>query len=889
MGPAHPDHARPGSDRAAVRAAVAFALVGVAWIVSSDLLVQALVPDRWQHAAQSGKGIAFILLSATLVLLLVRHHGRQWERADTVARLTEEALRGSESRYRSLVERVPCVVWLNEVDEADPNRTHCIYIGPQLEELLGYTPQEWMADDDLWLRVVHPDDVARVAEANDDEYDTGAVSIEYRAIRRDGTVVWIHDEAVVIPGDGSRPAYWQGVMVDITAQRIQDQALHEMTESLRGIFLASPLAIVVLEPDGTVRHWNPAAERIFGWRADEVVGAPLPFVPPDLSADFDRVRERTLAGEALAGWQTTGARKEGTLVEVTLSTARLLDRNGERTGFLAVLEDVTERRRHAEERRRAETALRAAEERYRGLVEGGPAVVYLHDPHATPAHLTYVSPQVVDLFGYPAEAWTADPLFWVSAAHPDDRDRIVKADSAAIERAAPFDMEYRMIAADGREVWVHDRSALVRGDDGSPLFRQGVVIDVTDRHRAEQERRSAIDRQLRLATRLELLHQIDRDVLSSASIDELAGRTLDLLRLLVPFDRASVAVLDEPSGRFTYAAVRAAPELVLEPDLRSHVPDAVARELLSRDVLLVADLDQFEGETPYITGARAMGIRSVVSIALRTEDEQVGTLILVSRTPGAFGEEAVDIAREVGAELAIAIAQTRLRDQLEERADELARLAEERGQLLHRIVRAQEEERERVALELHDGLGQVLTSISLFASDLLQDVPEGARARVARVNDLVQRAIADSRHLVWSLRPPELERLGLVPALRRLVDELSGSELTVDLHEEIGDLRLSGDSEAVVYRVVQEAVNNAMKHAGGSAVSVVLRRRNGVLTTLVEDDGGGFDPGAVPAGRGLGLIGMRERAELVGGDLVVESAHESGTRVRLEVPVEPEG
>lgn len=888
MDPAHPDHARPGVDRSAVRAAAAFALVGVAWILLSDLLVQSLVPDRWQHAAQSVKGIAFMLLAATLVLLLVRHYGRQWERAVATARLTEDALRGSESRYRSLVERVPCVVWLNEVDAADPNETHCIYIGPQLEELLGYTPREWMADDDLWLRVVHPDDHARVVAANDEADATGALSMEYRAIRRDGTVVWIHDEAVVIPGDESRPAYWQGVMVDITAQRVQDQALHELTESLRGIFLASPLAIVVLEPDGTVRHWNPAADRIFGWRSDEVVGGPLPFVPPDLSADFDQVRRRTLAGEALAGWETTGARKDGTRIEVSLSTAPLLDRNGRLTGFLWVIEDVTDRRRESEERRRAETALRGAEERYRSLVEGGPAVVYLRDPHAVPAHLTYVSPQVVDLFGYPVEAWSADPQFWVSATHPDDRDRIVKADSAAIERGAPFDMEYRMIAADGREVWVHDRATLVRGDDGAPLFRQGVVIDVTGRHRAEQERRSAIDRQLRLATRLELLHEIDRDVLSSASIGELAGRTLDLLRLLVPFDRASVAVLDEANGRFSYAAVRAVPEMVLDPDLQSHVPDAVARDLLSRDVL-VADLDELEGETPYIAGARAMGIRSVVSVALRTEDEQVGVLILVSRLPGAFDEEAVDIAREVGAELAIAIAQTRLRDQLEERADELARVAEERRQLLHRIVRAQEEERERVALELHDGLGQVLTSISLFASDLQQDVPEGARGRVARVNELVQRAIADSRHLVWSLRPPELERLGLVPALRRLVDELSGSDLTVDLHEEIGDLRLPGDSEAVVYRVVQEAVNNAMKHAGGSAVSVVLRRRNGVLTTLVEDDGGGFDPDAVPAGRGLGLIGMRERAELVGGDLVVESARESGTRVRLEVPVEAGG
>ncbi len=227
----------------------------------------------------------------------------------------------------------------------------------------------------------------------------------------------------------------------------------------------------------------------------------------------------------------------------------------------------------------------------------------------------------------------------------------------------------------------------------------------------------------------------------------------------------------------------------------------------------------------------------------------------------------------------------RLRESLAERAQELGRLAEERQQMLHRIVRAQEEERERVALELHDGLGQILTSISLFASDLADEVGEEARPRAIRVNELIRRAIVDSRQLVWSLRPPELERLGLVPALRRLADETSGPELTVDLHEEIGGVRLEPESEAVVYRVVQEAVHNAQKHASASAISILLQRHDGHLTTLVEDNGRGFDPATIEPGRGLGLIGMRERAELVDGALVVESAMDAGTRVRLMVPI----
>jgi signal transduction histidine kinase len=235
--------------------------------------------------------------------------------------------------------------------------------------------------------------------------------------------------------------------------------------------------------------------------------------------------------------------------------------------------------------------------------------------------------------------------------------------------------------------------------------------------------------------------------------------------------------------------------------------------------------------------------------------------------------------------IGLAIERSRADAGLAQRAEQLARLAQERQQMLRRIVRAQEEERERVALEVHDGLGQMLTSISLFASDLEDEVPETARARASRVNDLVRRAIADSRRLVWSLRPPELERLGLIPALRRLAEDTSHGELTVDIHDGIGDLRLGLDAEAVVYRIVQEAVHNAQKHAEASAISILLGRNDGVVSTIVEDNGRGFEPGALPAGRGLGLIGMRERAELVDGHVVVESSAGTGTRVRLEVPI----
>jgi len=224
--------------------------------------------------------------------------------------------------------------------------------------------------------------------------------------------------------------------------------------------------------------------------------------------------------------------------------------------------------------------------------------------------------------------------------------------------------------------------------------------------------------------------------------------------------------------------------------------------------------------------------------------------------------------------------------ELEARAREHGRLAEERLMLMRKLVHAQEEERRRVALEIHDGIGQVLTSISLFAADLPEVVPEEHRARAERVRELAQRAIADSRMLVWSLRPPDLERLGLVSAIRHLVENLlERATAHIDVLDETDGRRVASEVETVVFRIVQEALNNATKYAHASSMSVVVAVRDGVLSAVIEDDGRGFDVDAIEASDGVGLGGMRERAAFVGGNLVVESAKDVGTVVRLEVPI----
>jgi signal transduction histidine kinase len=205
---------------------------------------------------------------------------------------------------------------------------------------------------------------------------------------------------------------------------------------------------------------------------------------------------------------------------------------------------------------------------------------------------------------------------------------------------------------------------------------------------------------------------------------------------------------------------------------------------------------------------------------------------------------------------------------------------------LRRVVGGQELERRRLARELHDETGQALTSILLGLRAVEESgSPEEMRASASELRELVVATLQDVRRLAVQLRPKALDDFGLAPALERLVQTFSeGAAIQVDLEARLGDDRLPAEVETTLYRIVQEALTNIVKHAEASKVSILLARRGGFAMAVVEDDGKGFEPDNARAD-GLGLLGMRERVELHDGRLTVESAPGSGTTLVVEVPL----
>lgn len=216
-----------------------------------------------------------------------------------------------------------------------------------------------------------------------------------------------------------------------------------------------------------------------------------------------------------------------------------------------------------------------------------------------------------------------------------------------------------------------------------------------------------------------------------------------------------------------------------------------------------------------------------------------------------------------------------------------------RMQLLRRLVTAQEEERRRISRELHDHMGQYLSAIILRLKTLqpLAAGQESARLNLRSLEELTGQLVDEVHHLAWELRPAALDDLGLLTALQNYTEKWAErSGIAVDFHS--GGLkreRLGHEIETTVYRIVQEALTNVLKHAEARRVSVIIERRREHVLVIVEDDGKGFDLESAAhswgAGRGLGLLGMQERVALVGGSLNIESAPGGGTTVRIRIPV----
>jgi signal transduction histidine kinase/ligand-binding sensor domain-containing protein len=370
----------------------------------------------------------------------------------------------------------------------------------------------------------------------------------------------------------------------------------------------------------------------------------------------------------------------------------------------------------------------------------------------------------------------------------------------------------------------------------------------------------------RRAEQFRVISEVGRRITSITSLDSVLQQVVELIQGALDYDHVHIGLVDgdEVTYRVGAGHLWDDPDFQFEPARLKVGQNGITGWVAATgEPILLPDVSQ----DPRYVWMRGSGTRSELTVPIKLKGEVIGVLDAQSDRLDAFDESDLTVLQSLADQAAIAIENARLY----ERAQRLAVM----------------EERQRLARELHDSVTQALYGATLYAEATARQLDDGRVALAAEhlreLRDTAQEALREMRLLIFELRPSVLESDGLVNALRarlEAVEERAGLEVAFRADEGIV---LPMPVEEGLYRIAQEALNNALKHACARRISVSLERREGSVVLDVVDDGCGFDPAtAVPAG-GLGLDGMIERAAELGGELVLNSEPGVGTTVRVEV------
>ncbi|MFV1858450.1 MAG: PAS domain S-box protein [Anaerolineales bacterium] len=607
---------------------------------------------------------------------------------------------------------------------------------------------------------------------------------------------------------------------------------------------SAPDAIIIVDGQGKIVLANEMTGQMFGHEASEMVGEPVERLIPERfhqvhsehrQGFFTAPRVRPMG----ASINLRARRNDGSEFPVEISLSPMETEAGEMV--MCIVRDVSNRRL-------TESALEASEERFRKIFEHSNDAIYLVDPENDTIKDT--NPTACRMLGYSRrEMLSLD----VSDIHPDEMPQLRAFANMVFMNGGGWTNELTCRTKGGTFLPAEISASVVEIDGQDYMI--AMVRDTTERKIAEkriQQGAARVDSLARIAARLNV-HLTLEGVLKAVCEETVKA-------LEVP--AAAVLLFDAEAGTLAPAAV-----LGLPGDYtREYMP--LERSIYDRYVeqqgstFEILDLQQEDG-LPNQRLFQRVGARTVIVASMLREGELTGTLNVYSlHQVRSFSNDEKALLQGLADQAALAIENARLRDQAQ------------RGAIV--------EERTRLARDLHDSVAQALYGVTLSAEAgarmLSSNELDSAGRQLLKIRTAAEEALREMRLLIYELRPPDLASLGLVAALQaRLENVERRSGVKADFKVE-GNPQIDQETEEALYRIVREALNNALKHAQATTVSVTLKDEQGMILLDVEDDGVGFDPKSTG---GLGLNGMRERVERLRGDFSVHSNGGVGTRVHV--------
>lgn len=791
----------------------------------------------WSLAAASVKPRTWTQYEIELIEIAAERLWTAIERAKA-----EERLRQSEARRQLALDAAEMGTFLYHVaeDRGEPDARMLALFGLPTDSTLNLA--------EALTNLIHPDDRARYAEAvahATDPAGDGLLQSDIRVRQPDGSVRWVAVTAqVLFDGQPRRATRMYGVAVDISARKQAEEALRVSAARIRIAVEAARLATWEWHLRTGEIHWNEQHFLLFGMTPQDQPMTAADFfshVHPDDRTWLGATVQAAIDERRVYQAEFRICKEDGSLRWMNGYGRVVAEENGESTQMSGVMFDITERKE-------AEEALRASEARQALILETMAEGVVTIDregrffsANAAAERILGVSRR--ELIGLSV----MEPPFRRFALDGEPWGQQPPLTEVAAANNHIFHNEYVIERRDGSRVTISRNITALRTPDGALLGFVSTLSDITEQQRMEASLRDSEERFRAVANLVpDLLWDSEPDGSSNWYNQrwlEYTGQSLveasgwGWTDAIHPDDRAV-------SARRYQEAVTTGQPLRQEHRIRRH-----------------------DGEYRWFV---------VNAFPLLDESEQV------SKMYGA----ATDIHEQ-------RVARAILEQRVVERTHELATVSAMRQHLLDRLLTVQEDERRRIAHDLHDSLGQhlVALNVGLKTVEEIDGCPQGVSARIGALRAMVVRMDEEVERLAFALRPPALDDLGLADALRRHVAVWSAdSHIPVDLHlRGLTATRLPSAVETAIFRVMQEALTNIRKYAAATHVSLILEWRSHEVVMIIEDNGCGFDVVAALATAGrrlhLGLSGMRERAGLVGGHLDVESAPGAGATVYLHVPL----
>jgi PAS domain S-box-containing protein len=643
--------------------------------------------------------------------------------------------------------------------------------------------------------------------------------------------------------------------------------------------------LVYLDRDFNFVRVNETYARACGYRPEEMIGKNhfALYPHPENEAIFARVRDTGEAFEAHDRPFEFPDQPERGLTYWDWTLIPVRDSGGRVEGLVLSLYETTERKN-------VEEALRQSEARYRTVGETIPYGVWRTDAAGC---CTYVSDTFLELVGMTLEQ--VQQLGWLHLLPPETVEPTRAHWLRCVATGEDFEREHRFRTKQGHWCHVLAIGRPLRNEQGHIASWVGINLDITARKQAEEALKWSARRDDVLSqTAARLLESDDPQGL----IDELCRQAMDLLDCQAFFN----FLVDPPSGRLRLNAC-------------AGISDEEARNIewldygvavcgcVARDGLRIVAEDIQNTADPRTTLVKSYGIQAYCCHPLKVQGRVMGTLSFGARSRSQFDPAQVEVMRTVADLVAMAMHRIDIEKTLREwnatlesrvaqRTAELERRTRQLQKLTVELARAQDRERRRVAAILHEDLQQRMAGakfqVNLLGNQVRDDPSQQVTA--AAIDRILKSAIGMSRRLSHELSPSLFFGNDLAEALDRLAEHAGATQALTVRVEVRGERTLQSDAlTAFLFRAVDELLRNVARHAGVREATVRVRRVGRYVGLAVSDRGDGFDPHELDETAGFGLLGIRERIELLGGRVRIDSAKGRGTRVLIIVPDVPDG